>query len=128
MIAVGAVATVIAYQLSIARYFDFLLLLGAIFVPLFGAVFADQFRPAQPMATAVAWVAGFITYQWLSPSSVHAVFSAEQSIADATGLTFPLGDGAWGASVPAFAVAFGLRLALGLWPRREPEPVVRTAA
>src|SRR5262249_23064277 len=121
VIAVGAIATVIAYQLSIARYFDFLLLLGAIFVPLFGAVIADQCRPAQPAATAIAWAAGFVTYQWLSPSTVHAVFSAEQSIADATGLSFPLGNGSWGASVPAFAVAFGLRLALGLWTRREPE-------
>jgi putative hydroxymethylpyrimidine transporter CytX len=120
IIVIGTVATVIAYQLSISRFFDFLLLLGAVFVPLFGAVIADHFRPRRPVVTAVAWAAGFVTYQLLSPTGIDWIFSAEQSIADALGIEFPLGDGSWGASVPAFAVAFGLRLIP--WPERRPPP------
>jgi putative hydroxymethylpyrimidine transporter CytX len=116
IVAVGLIATVIAYQLSISRFFDFLLLLGAVFVPLFGAVIADHLRPPRPRVTAVAWAAGFVTYQWLSPSSVHAIGSAEQSIADLIGAPLPLGGGSWGASLPAFAVAFALRLVP--WPER----------
>ena len=112
IVAIGVIATVIAYQLSICRFFDFLLLLGAVFVPLFGAVIADHLRPPNPVATAVAWAAGFVTYQWLSPTSIDWLFSAEQWIADAPfGVPLPLGGGSWGASLPAFAVAFGLRLA-----------------
>ncbi len=120
IVVIGTVATVIAYQLSISRFFDFLLLLGAVFVPLFGAVIADHFRPPRPVVTAVAWAAGFVTYQWLSPTGIDWLFSAEQSIADALGIEFPLGGGSWGASVPAFAVAFGLRLIP--WPQRQPRP------
>ena len=47
---IGVIATVIAYQLSISRFFDFLLLLGAVFVPLFGAVIADHLRPPNPVS------------------------------------------------------------------------------
>jgi putative hydroxymethylpyrimidine transporter CytX len=115
VVAVGTIATVIAFQLSISRFFDFLLLLGAIFVPLFGAVIADHLRPARPAATAIAWVSGFLVYEWLSPATVHAVFSVEQSLTDAVGAPLPLGGGSWGASVPAFAVAFGLRIVVGLF-------------
>jgi purine-cytosine permease-like protein len=118
IVVIGTVATVIAYQLSISRFFDFLLLLGAVFVPLFGAVIADHFRPPRPLVTAVAWAAGFVTYQWLSPTGIDWLSSAEQSIADALGIDFPLGGGSWGASVPAFAVAFSLRLIP--WPQRQP--------
>ena len=121
IVVIGTVATVIAYQLSISRFFDFLLLLGAVFVPLFGAVIADHFRPPRPVVTAVAWAAGFVTYQWLSPTGIDWLSSAEQSIADALGIEFPLGGGSWGASVPAFAVAFGLRLIP--WPERQARPV-----
>jgi putative hydroxymethylpyrimidine transporter CytX len=120
IVVVGTIATVIAYQLSISRFFDFLLLLGAVFVPLFGAVIADHLRPPRPVVTAVAWAAGFVAYQWLSPTGVDWIFSAEQSIADALGVDFPLGGGSWGASVPAFAVAFALRLIP--WPQRQPRP------
>jgi putative hydroxymethylpyrimidine transporter CytX len=120
IVVVGTIATAIAYQLSISRFFDFLLLLGAVFVPLFGAVIADHLRPPRPVVTAVAWAAGFVAYQWLSPTGVDWIFSTEQSIADALGVDFPLGGGSWGASVPAFAVAFALRLIP--WPQRQPRP------
>jgi purine-cytosine permease-like protein len=127
VVAVGVIATVIAYQLSISRFFDFLLLLGAIFVPLFGAVIADHLRPAFPAATAIAWAAGFLVYEWLAPSTVDFVFSAEQSVTDALGAPLPLGGGSWGASLPAFAVAFGLRIVAGLFGG-ERRAVAETAA
>lgn len=121
IVVVGMVATVISYQLSITRFFDFLLLLGAVFVPLFGAVIADHLRPPRPVATVIAWAAGFVAYQLLSPPfGIDWLFSAEQSAAEALGIEFPLGGGSWGASVPAFAVAFGLRLIP--WPQRQPQP------
>ncbi len=123
IVVVGVVATVIAYQLSISRFYDFLLLLGAVFVPLFGAVIADHLRPRRPALTAIAWAAGFVTYQWLSPTSVDFFHSAERSVADLLGVSLPLGGGSWGASLPAFAVAFGLRLLP--WPvrARRAEPI-----
>jgi len=128
IVVIGVIATVIAYQLSISRFFDFLLLLGAVFVPLFGAVIADHLRPPNPVATAVAWAAGFVTYQWLSPTSIDAVFSAEQWTADAFPfhVPLPLGGGSWGASLPAFAVAFGLRFVP--WPQREQQIASEVAA
>ena len=121
IVVVGTIATAVAYQLSIVRFFDFLLLLGAVFVPLFGAVIADHLRPPRPVVTAVAWAAGFVAYQWLSPTGVDAVFSAEKTIAETVGVAFPLGGGSWGASIPAFVLAFAIRLAP--WPQRRPQPV-----
>ena len=125
IVVIGVVATVIAYQLSISRFFDFLLLLGAVFVPLFGAVIADHLRPRRPALTAIAWAAGFVTYQWLSPTSVHVLHSAENALTGALGVPLPLGDGSWGASLPAFVVAFALRLVP--WSQRG-RPIVREIA
>ena len=66
IVVIGTVATVIAYQLSISRFFDFLLLLGAVFVPLFGAVIAwlwlgESLTPMQlaGMATIIGGI-GYI--------------------------------------------------------------------
>jgi len=80
-------------------------LLGAVFVPLFGAVFADRIRPVAPHATIIAWVAGFLLYEWLSPTRILGV---SDHIA-------PLFDGALGATLPAFLLAAAIRLA---WPSR----------
>jgi purine-cytosine permease-like protein len=117
VVAVGAVATAIAWWLSIDRYINFLLLLGAVFVSLFGAVIADRLRSPRPLATAVAWVAGFLLYEWIQPPTVTSIADAEHSVARAIGLGahFPLGHGSLGASLPAFAVAFCVRL---VWPAR----------
>jgi putative hydroxymethylpyrimidine transporter CytX len=117
VIAVGVVATAVAWTLSIDRYINFLLLLGAVFVSLFGAVIADRMRPPRPFATAVAWLGGFVLYEWIQPPTVTSVADAEHSIADAIGLGahFPLGHGSVGASLPAFALAFCVRL---VWPAR----------
>ena len=94
-----------AVTISLDRFFDFLYLLGAVFVPLFGAVFADRIRPVAPHATIVAWVAGFLLYEWLSPTRLLGL--ADQFT--------PLFDSTLGATLPAFIVAGLIRLA---WPTR----------
>ena len=105
VIAVGAIVTIGAVTVSLDRFFDFLFLLGAVFVPLFGAVFADRIRPVAPHATIVAWVAGFLLYEWLSPTRILGVSDHIS----------PLLDGALGATLPAFILAAAIRLA---WPSR----------
>lgn len=75
------------------------------FVPLFGAVYADRLRPADPRATLVAWLAGFLAYQWLAPTRL---FGAADHLHALLG-------GAIGATLPAFLLAVAIRLA---WPAR----------
>ncbi len=105
IIAIGAIVTLGAVTVSLDRFFDFLYLLGAVFVPLFGAVFADRIRPVAPHATIVAWVAGFLLYEWLSPTRILGVSDHVS----------PLLAGALGATLPAFLLAAAIRLA---WPAR----------
>ncbi len=105
VIAVGVIVTAGALAISLDRFFDFLYLLGALFVPLFGAVFADRLRRPAPLGTLVAWLAGFLLYQWCSPTRILGV-------ADHVS---PLLDGAIGATLPAFLLAAAIRLA---WPSR----------
>lgn len=105
VLALGLLVTVGALAVSLDRFFDFLYLLGSVFVPLFGAVYADRLRPPAPHATLVAWVAGFLLYQWLSPTRILGVADHLD----------PLLDGAVGATLPAFALAVAIRLA---WPAR----------
>ncbi|MFM7552257.1 MAG: hypothetical protein ACKO7Q_05345, partial [Actinomycetota bacterium] len=57
--------------------------------------------------TAVAWVAGFLAYQWLSPTRLLGVADHLD----------PLLGGAIGATLPAFLLAAAIRLA---WPARRP--------
>ena len=122
--------------LAIGNYEYFLLLLGSVFVPLFGVFVADYFvlgrreRPDTCTSDAVlpkavrvrlngralvAWVAGFLLYQWSVPTPLarwqdwmEAVFHRWLH------LPFPLWDSAAGASIPAFAVALLVYLALSL--------------
>jgi putative hydroxymethylpyrimidine transporter CytX len=114
ILAVAAVATAGTFVIDLVNYGSFLYLLGSFFVPLFGVLLAqwlvgerDPFgapgiRPAQ----IVAWLAGFCTYQWLAPIGpgwwIHLVDR-----------THP-GQGAIGGSLPSFAAAFVLSLALTL--------------
>jgi nucleobase:cation symporter-1, NCS1 family len=121
IVVVAVVATVIAYQLSVSRYLNFLYLLGAVFVPLFGAVIADRLRDAQPAATVTAWVCGFLVYEWISPSGVTVAAAAQHAVTRLLALPFQLGSGSLGASLPAFAVAFAVRFVasgLSAAPRR----------
>jgi Permease for cytosine/purines, uracil, thiamine, allantoin len=72
IIVISTIATLIAYRLSVSDYINFLYLLGAIFVPLFGAVIADWLDQPAPLVTVAAWIIGFLAYEWLNPSQVAA--------------------------------------------------------
>jgi nucleobase:cation symporter-1, NCS1 family len=94
----------------------FLFLLGSVFVPLFGVFVADYFltprstvsQSMRPPAV-VAWLAGFVVYQWCVPtgpvwwqSAMHTLFHGW------LGLPFPLAGSAAGASVPSFVTALAV--------------------
>jgi NCS1 family nucleobase:cation symporter-1 len=103
---VGALATLGALAIDLARYQTFLLLLGSAFVPLFGVLAADFLHGARE-AVAVrwsglaAWSAGFCAYQWIQPTG-PAWWS--DAVASAPGA----GEFTGGASLPSFALAFAL--------------------
>jgi putative hydroxymethylpyrimidine transporter CytX len=114
ILAVAAVSTAGAFVIDLVQYGSFLLLLGSFFVPLFGVLLAQWLAgereifgaPAVRPGQIAAWLAGFVAYQWLSP--VGPTWW--------TGLvehTHP-GVGAIGGSLPSFAVAFAISLALTL--------------
>ena len=87
-------------------------MIGSFFVPLFGVLLAQwllgyrestaEVRPGQ----IGAWLVGFCVYQWLSPVGPAWWTSAVAH-------THP-GLGAMGGSLPSFAAAFSLSLALTL--------------
>jgi nucleobase:cation symporter-1, NCS1 family len=118
ILAASVIATVAALAVDLREYQSFLLLLGAFFVPLFGVLLAhwllngahysrdDVFRaPPVRAALLVAWLAGFVVYQWLVPIGPGWWLDAIESVRPPTaGL-----DGI-GASIPSFAVAFVLAL------------------
>jgi nucleobase:cation symporter-1, NCS1 family len=120
---------------GVLTYELFLLLIGSIFVPLFGVFLADYhvlhrgrgyrtealfdhhgpyryvrgFRPA----AAGAWLLGFAAYHWTAPSAFPGWSAAvERVFADWLGLPFPLFEGGVPASVVAFAAGFGGYLGL----------------
>jgi NCS1 family nucleobase:cation symporter-1 len=138
-VVVGAVATRLAALIGdLSRYESFLLLLGALFVPLFGVLAADYFvlarrryqvagmyRPDGPYRgvrwpAVLVWLAGFLVYNWINPGAVGAWVSLNHALfSGLLHLPFPLSARLpWlGASLPAFAVAFGAMLAAGRRPR-----------
>jgi len=110
----GAVATAGAFAVDLVHYQDFLYLLGSFFVPLFGVLLAqwlagerDPFAaPRLRLAQVLAWLAGFCVYQWLAPVGPSGWIRLVDH-------THP-GQGAIGGSLPSFAAAFLLSLALTL--------------
>ncbi|MFM7719094.1 MAG: purine-cytosine permease family protein [Actinomycetota bacterium] len=128
-VAFGVLAFLLASTFSVERYEVFLLLIGSVFVPLFGAFAADwavrargsygeaalfggpAFRPL----ALVPIVAGFVLYHWSVPTGPTGWVAGVEAIATSLGLPFPLFGSALGASLPSFALAFVLSLAL---PRR----------
>jgi putative hydroxymethylpyrimidine transporter CytX len=120
----AAVATVGALALDLTNYQQFLLLLGAFFVPLFGVLLADWllngmhyepddvFRaPALRPGMIASWLAGFMVYEWLAQT--HGLgfwtdFLAKLNPPE-TGI---------GASLPGFAVSFALAAAVSFAARR----------
>jgi NCS1 family nucleobase:cation symporter-1 len=117
--ALGAVTIVLALAFDVTRYEDFLLLIGAVFVPLFGVLAADYFIvrrgryvpsalldatgaggivPGVRWQGALAWALGVGAYLWIA------------------GRLEPLGLAglpAIGASLPSLGLAAGTYLAVG---------------
>ncbi len=125
-----ALGTLGALVLELTSFQSFLLLLGSCFVPLFAVLLADWLvsgrsyeatdvfaAPPFRSGAIVAWLAGFVTYQWLSPTG--PVWWVEQ--------VERLDPPAWeiGATLPSFAVSFVLAVAVALATRRVPPGTVR---
>jgi purine-cytosine permease-like protein len=137
IVGVSAVATVGALAIDMRSYQRFLLLLGAVFVPLLGVLIADWllagahysteriFRgPSIRPGPIVAWTVGFLAYEWLYQPMGLGFWS--RWIAD-----LPKPSYAIGASVPGFAIAFVLTAAFArigsarAAARARREPLVR---
>ncbi|HYY63572.1 MAG TPA: cytosine permease [Gaiellaceae bacterium] len=124
IVAVSAVATLLAIVIDLRSYQSFLLLLGSVFVPLFGVLLADWVLagarygerdffsgPAVRAEQLAAWVVGFALYQWLSPQGPSWWTNLFADINP--------GHAGWTASLPSFAAAFVLATAAGLLLPRE---------
>lgn len=142
ILAVGALCTVLALGVAFIHYENFLLLLGSVFVPLFGILAADHFlfrRRAGPgddlyrnggrywyrggvnVMAVVVWVAGFLLYNWISPGTLSWwVDGMDGLFHGLLRLPFPLDEKAsWlNASLPAFFLSFILYAIAGHAPRR----------
>ena len=110
------VGTIGALTLELSSFQSFLFLLGSCFVPLFAVLLADwlasgcrydghELLGAGPprVGALVAWAAGFVAYQWLSPTGPSWWVDQVQR----------LDPPSWqiGATLPSFAVSFALALA-----------------
>jgi nucleobase:cation symporter-1, NCS1 family len=124
---VAALATVGALAIDIRNYETYLLLLGSVFVPLFGVLLADWLlagrrydrervfgAPALRAGPLAAWAAGFAVYHWL-----HQPPLGPEWWVDLVGRTDPPELGV-GATLPSFAFAFVITMLLGAATRRAP--------
>jgi nucleobase:cation symporter-1, NCS1 family len=121
ILVMGVLSLLIALVLDVTQFENFLLLLGSFFVPLFGVLLADYFvmrkgkytseelytKPADIRWGAVAaWLAGVVVFQVSNPAFLGAYWADWATLA-------PAALGAVGGSIPSFAVAFVLQIALG---------------
>src|SRR5437763_651499 len=138
IVAVSALATLGAIAIDMRSYQRFLLLLGAVFVPLLGVLIADWLpagahydeadvfgsRPIR-LGPVISWVCGFVAYAWLYPPTGLGFWSCLVA-------HLPTPSHAIGSSVPGFVVAFLLTAAFAaLRPpraaaRARREPLVRS--
>lgn len=122
LLIVGAAvsATGISLGIDLTQYQQFLLLLGAFFVPLFGVLLADWlvagrhyteadiFRgPAWRPGMIGSWLLGFCLYEWIAQTSGLGFWT------NFLARLHPPHGGV-GASLPSFAVSFVLALAVTL--------------
>jgi putative hydroxymethylpyrimidine transporter CytX len=114
IVGASVLATAGALAIDMRSYQRFLLLLGAVFVPLLGVLVADWLLagahytrehvfdgPAVRPGPIVAWVVGFVVYEWLYQPTGLGFWSRWLG-------HLPTPSYQIGASVPAFAAAFGL--------------------
>lgn len=134
IVGASVVATGGALTIDMRSYQRFLLLLGAVFVPLLGVLLADWLLagahytrqhifdgPAVRPGPIAAWAIGFLVYEWLYQPTDLGFWSSWLG-------HLPTPSYQIGASVPSFAAAFALTvLAVALGsaraaarPRREP--------
>jgi len=110
---IGVLAIVAALTINISQYTNFLYLIGAVFIPLSGALVAAWLRtrgsgwdtsPDAPLRPGMlaAWGAGFVSYQLINPGAIPG-WSAVWTSAGARLHT--LGHPWLSASLTAFAVA-----------------------
>ncbi len=117
VLAASVVATAGALAIDMRSYQRFLLLLGAVFVPLLGVLVADWLlrgahysradvfdAPAIRPGPIVAWIVGFLVYEWLNQPADLGFWTRWLS-------HLPTPSYAVGASLPAFVVAFLLTAA-----------------
>jgi putative hydroxymethylpyrimidine transporter CytX len=136
VVGASVLATGGALAIDMRSYQRFLLLLGAVFVPLLGVLVADWLLagahytrrhvfegPAFRPANIVAWLVGFLVYEWLYQPTDLGFWSRWVSHLPAPSYQV-------GASVPSFTIAF-LLTAAAVWlgssraaarARREPLP------
>jgi NCS1 family nucleobase:cation symporter-1 len=122
IVGASVLATGAALAIDMRSYQRFLLLLGAVFVPLLGVLIADWLlagahytrahvfdAPALRIGPVVAWLTGFFVYEWLYQPTNLGFWSSWLS-------HLPTPSYKIGASIPGFAVAFcltALAVALG---------------
>jgi nucleobase:cation symporter-1, NCS1 family len=117
IVATSIVSTAGALAIDMRSYQRFLLLLGAVFVPLLGVLVADWLLggahytrerifagPGFRVGPIVAWVAGFVAYEWLYQPTDLGFWSRLFG-------HLPTPSYAVGASLPGFVVAFLLTAA-----------------
>jgi nucleobase:cation symporter-1, NCS1 family len=113
----SVVATAGALAIDMRSYQRFLLLLGAVFVPLLGVLVADWLlrgahytredvfaAPALRLGPLAAWVVGFLVYEWLNQPADLGFWTRWLG-------HLPTPSYAVGASLPSFVVAFLLTAA-----------------
>ena len=118
IVAASVLATAGALAIDMRSYQRFLLLLGAVFVPLLGVLVADWLLagarytsldifegPLLKPGSIVAWATGFLVYEWLYQPADLGFWS--RWLSDLPTPSYQIG-----ASVPSFVVAFVLALGL----------------
>lgn len=110
---IGVLAVAAALTINISQYTNFLYLIGAVFIPLSGALLAAWLRtrgagwntspdaPARPGMMG-AWAAGFVAYQLVNPGAIPGWSSAWTAAATAL---HTLGHPWLSASLTSFLVA-----------------------
>jgi len=144
-IAVGLASIALALAVNLLHYENVLLLIGSLFVPLFGILAADYFLLRRRrletkslyegdgsrfwywggvnVAAIVIWALGFLLYNWISPGTVEWWQNAMEGLFQGLlRLPFPLSENvSWlGASIPAFLTTFILYALIAPWTTPRP--------
>ena len=131
IVATTTVGTLGALALALTSFQSFLFLLGSFFVPLFAVLLADWLlagrsyeaedvfgAPAWRPGLIAAWIVGFGTYQWLSPTGPSWWVEQMQH----------LDPPAWGigATLPSFLASFTVGLVAAAASRRRARTLAAT--